>query len=79
MHVRPAVLYLHFLAQVGPALQAHLIISLQPTAAAGRVVQTGRYPVSSPVHPKPSRLGAAMIGFRLFFQRLAWDKHRFAC
>ena len=36
----------HFFAQVGSALQPHLISSLQPTAAAGRVVQTGRHPVS---------------------------------
>ena len=77
--MRPAVLHLHFLAQVGLALQAHLIISLQPTVAAGRVVQTGRHPVSSLAHPKPSGLGAAMIGYSLFFQILAWDKHRFVC
>ena len=69
MHVRPAVLHLHFLAQVGSALQAHLIIYLQPTAAVGRVVHTGHHPVSSLVHPKPSGLGAAVIGYRQFFSR----------
>ena len=32
-------------------------------AATGRVVKPGRHPVSSLVHPKPSGLGAAMIGW----------------
>ena len=45
-------------AQVGSALQPQLISSPQPTAAAGRVVQTGRHPVSAHVHPKPSGLAS---------------------
>ena len=45
-----AVLHLHLFAQVGSAIQPHLISYLQPTTAAGRVVQTGRHPVSSLVH-----------------------------
>ena len=71
MHVSPAVLHLHFFAQVVSALQPHLISSVQLTAAAGRVVQTGHHPVSSHVHPKPSGLAAAVISFRLFLQILA--------
>ena len=52
MHVSPAVLHLHFFAHVGSALQPHLISSLQPTTAVGRM----GHPVSSRVHPKPSGL-----------------------
>ena len=78
VHVSPVVLHLHFFVQVGSALQPHLTSSLQPTATAGSVVQTGRHPLSSVVHPKPSGLGVATIGFRLFIQILVWYKHRFA-
>ena len=70
---------MHFFTQVGSTLQPHLISSLQPTAAAGRVVQTGRHPVSSLVHTKPSGLDASVTGFRLFLQILAWYEHRFLC
>ena len=65
MHVGPTVLHLHFFAGMGSALQPHVISSLQPTAAAGRVVQTGRHPVSSLVH---RGCAAGIIVFILFNQ-----------
>ena len=67
MHVSPAVLHLHFFERVGSALQPHLISSLQPTAAAGRVVQTGHHPVSSLIHPNPSGLGSTMANYKVVF------------
>ena len=77
--MNPANVHWHFFAQVSSALKPHSSSSLLPTTAAGRYVHPGRYPVSSLVHPKYSGLGAAMTGFRLFLQILAWYKRWFAC
>ena len=53
--------------------------SLQATVAAGTVVHMGCHPVSDLYQPKPSGLGAAMTGFRLSVQILAWYTHRLTC
>jgi len=53
--------------------------SLQATEAAGTVVQMGCHPLSDLYQPKPSGLGAAITGFRLSAQILAWYTHRLTC
>ena len=61
----PGGLVSAFLRTRGSALQSHLISSLQPTAAAGGVVQNGHHSVSSLIHPNPSGLGAAMADYNV--------------
>ena len=79
VHTRPAFLHLHFLTHMGTDLQPHFMSYLQATAAAGTVVQMGYHPVSDLDLPNPSGLGAAMTGFRLSVQILAWNTHRLTC
>ena len=64
---------------MGTALQPHFMSSLQATAVAGTMVQMGCHPVSDLYQPKPSGLGAAMTGFRLYVQILVWYTHRLTC